>query len=256
MKIALCQLNITWEDKGANFLKIKAYLIEAAANQVDYIFFPEMSLTGFSMNVKKTGEEQYETVHKMKALSNSHGIGIGFGWVRLRGDKGENHYTIVKGDKVISDYVKIHPFSYGGEDQCFLKGQALATCNMGELSLGTSICYDLRFPELYQGLSKDVQVIVVAANWPSVRRNHWLCLLQARAIENQVYLLGVNCVGNQGSLHYSGDSCIINPLGETIEVLSEKEGLVIANVMDDVSGYQKSFPVKDDRRVDFYRSIL
>ncbi|MEQ8155575.1 MAG: nitrilase-related carbon-nitrogen hydrolase, partial [Clostridiaceae bacterium] len=116
--------------------------------------------------------------------------------------------------------------------------------------------YDLRFPEVFQAVSKNVSIIIVPANWPEKRREHWRCLLKARAIENQVYILGINCVEENNGLYYSGDSCVIDSSGNTLKELSYKEGLIIQDIEDNTDKIRREFPVKADRKTKFYKKIL
>ncbi|MEQ8156462.1 MAG: nitrilase-related carbon-nitrogen hydrolase, partial [Clostridiaceae bacterium] len=188
MRAALCQMHIVWEDKIKNYEKAGYYIKEAVSKSAHIILFPEMSFTGFSMNIEKTKELKEETVGVMRKYAEEYGINIGFGWVKGNGVKAENHYTIInpKGE-IILDYIKIHPFSYSGEHKFFISGNELKCCNVKGIGLSAFICYDLRFPEVFQAVSKNVSIIIVPANWPEKRREHWRCLLKARAIENQVY---------------------------------------------------------------------
>ncbi len=256
MKIALYQMHITWEDKAANMAKLEAQLKEASAKRADILLLPEMSFTGFTMNTDVSGETGEETVESVKALAVQYGVTVGFGWVKDCGQKAENHYTIVdKSGVCLSDYAKLHPFSFAGEDQKFRGGERLTSFLLEEIPCSNFICYDLRFPEIFQIASKDAHVIIVPANWPAKRSSHWKTLLQARAIENQVYILAVNCVGQMDGLYYSGDSCIINPDGRVMEMLSDEEGLIIYDLKDDAEQYRKSFPVRKDRREELYDSF-
>ncbi len=256
MKIALYQMHIVWEDKQANIAKLEEKLKGISGKQIDLILLPEMSFTGFSMNTDVTGEEQPETVERMKVLAVQYGIAIGFGWVKDCGEKAENHYTVVdKFGTCLSDYAKIHPFSYSGEDVKFEGGDKLTSFVLEEVPFSGFICYDLRFPEIFQAASRKAHAILLPADWPAKRSSHWKALLQARAIENQVYIFAVNCVGQIGDLYYSGDSCVINPDGQVIQMLSDEEGLVIYDFIDDVEQYRNSFPVKKDRREALYKIL-
>lgn len=263
MKIALCQTAIAWEDKKQNFQSAECFIKQARDNKADMIFFPEMSFTGFSMHVEQTGEtgEQKETLSLMQHFAKTYHIAIGFGWVKLAGDgkepEAENHYSVVddKGE-LLSDYVKLHPFSYGGESQYFRRGEHAEWFTYKDHTFGMSICYDLRFPELYQYLSRKADVLVVAANWPKRRMMHWTSLLKARAIENQAYLLGINCTGMQEQLQYAGGSAAYSPLGELLtedEDAVEKETLLYVEIHQDTKQCRKDFPVKEDRRPELYQ---
>lgn len=257
MRAALYQMEIAWEDKEKNYKKLEGVSEEVKKHGADLLLLPEMSFTGFSMNTKLTKEYNDESKDRVKMICKSHQISIGFGWVKAAGEKAENHYTIIneKGDE-ISDYVKIHPFSMAGEEKYFVKGNKLSTCKLQGREIATFICYDLRFPAVFQALGDETEIVVVAANWPKKRREHWKCLLQARAIENQVYILDVNCVGNMGGLEYSGDSCVINPNGEIIEIIEDKEGVIYADIEQDVKKIRDSFPLRLDRRTELYKTLF
>lgn len=256
MKIALCQMSILWEDKKSNTEKALGFICEAAAGSVDLILFPEMSLTGFSMQISKTQESRRESVKLFSAYAREYQIAIGLGWVMEHEGKAENHYTLIdKSGKEMSDYAKIHPFSYAHEDDYFVGGEEITVFEFMGSDICSFICYDLRFPDIFQIASKRAGIIIVPANWPKRRSEHWKCLLRARAIENQVYMIGVNCTGCQEGLEYSGNSCIIDPLGEILCELAEKEGLLIYELEDHVKAFRKAFPVKKDRRENLYERL-
>lgn len=247
MKVALVQFNIIWEDKESNFIQAENFIMDAAKKSTDIIFFPEMSFTGFSMNTQATGEKDRYTVDRISNLAKKNRIAVGFGWVRWHGDKCDNVYTILgSSGNLVSEYVKMHPFSYSGEDDYFVGGDKLVVAEFEGIPFSTFICYDLRFPEIFRAVARDVHMIIVPACWPAKRAEHWKALLKARAIENQVYILGINCQGNIGGLYYSGDSCVITPNGETAVSMSDECGLLTYNLMDNVEEYRKGFPVLKD----------
>ena len=250
MKVCLAQTRIIWEEKEENLNSAETYIIDAKKNNVDVILFPEMSFTGFSMNAPKTGEENRYTFDRISKLAKEKEIIVGFGWVRKKGDICENVYSIVdERGQLISEYAKIHPFSYSGEDQYFVGGDKIVIYRIKNIPFSTFICYDLRFPEIFRTVSESVHMIILPACWPSKRSEHWKTLLRARAIENQVYIFAVNCQGDIGELYYSGDSCIINPNGEILHCLSDKRGAIICNVEDDVDQFRNSFPVLKDKKI-------
>lgn len=261
MKIALGQLSLYWEEKEANLEKVKRCLEILASREASLFLLPEMSLTGFSMQTAKTKERQKETIHKIWELAKAYQIAIGVGWVKDAGDLCENHYSIVAQEGELLDYAKIHPFRYGGETKHFQGGTSLAVCTYEGFTIGVQICYDLRFPEPFQKLSKKADLIVVPANWPAKRSAHFQCLLQARAIENMSYLAGVNCVGEMDGMYYSGDSGLYAPDGMLLcpEVLRLDDDLedqiLFYTIANDVCRYRDAFPVKEDRREDLYRIL-
>ena len=260
MRVAVVQTHIYWEEKKHNIEVARRYIEEAAEALADLIVFPEMSFTGFSMNLlaveEQEAKDEFCTNEEMKRLSTYYKIHIGYGWVKKGSQACENHYTIVdpKGN-IISDYIKIHPFSYGEEHHYFTKGDHLSFCNIKGQRVSTFICYDLRFPEIFQVASKQAEVIVVAASWPEARKEHFTTLLKARAIENQCYIVASNCVGAINDDYYSGNSSLIAPNGSIIDTIEHKEGLIIADVLDDVETYRKTFPIKQDRREDLYQKL-
>ncbi len=153
-------------------------------------------------------------------------------------------------------YRKIHPFSYGGEDRVFGRGNATVTLEVdaGEDEAGPwrvqpTICYDLRFPELFRaGSSAGAHLITVQANWPEARQLHWDTLLRARAIENQAFVAGVNCCGAQETLRFAGGSAIISPKGEIVAQGGADECLVGGAIqLSNVLGWRKQFPALRDR---------
>ena len=156
MKIAIAQTEIIFEQPEENLANAAAWIAQAAAAQADCIVFPEMSFTGFSMRVEKIAGYAPKIHEKMRQLAVQCGIAIGYGWTsQKQHGKGENHYTLLdKNGGVLSDYVKIHPFSYGGEDRFYHSGEKLTSAVLGEFSVGTLICYDLRFPEVFQKAGK------------------------------------------------------------------------------------------------------
>lgn len=255
MKVALAQNHIRWENKVYNYKKAEHMIKESAQKGAGIVLFPEMSFTGFSMNIEVIGESRQETVKKMTEYSAKYGIYIGFGWVNLREVKAENHYSVASPSKeIILDYIKIHPFSYGKENIYFLSGNTIVSCQAGELSITAFICYDLRFPELFQAVPEPITLAVVAANWPESRREHWNLLLKARAVENQIYIAGVNCTGSTGGVSYSGDSCLISPDGRLLESLEYEEGLIFCEIGDEVKALRESFTFRKDRRKSLYRT--
>lgn len=270
MRLCLAQMNIVWESKEDNISRYKKVL-DKVSGKVDMVLFPEMSLTGFSMNTDVTKDDG-STIKIFKNLSKEYSVIIGIGYVEKVEDKesnkaenkAENHYAVINGDEVVLDYAKIHPFSYSDEDKFFKGGDSLGLGNISGWNIGCGICYDLRFPELFQALSKTAELIIVPANWPGKRRTHWMTLLRARAIENQCYMVGVNCGGDINGLSYSGDSAVYSPNGDEVEVKelikledsSEDEKILIVEIDNDVDSYREGFPVKKDRREDLYKEFM
>lgn len=261
MKIGLIQNNILWENKQFNLNASKNYFKEARDNNIDLLLFPELSFTGFSMNVQKLADTNSETITYISSLCRTYKINAGIGYIDgyHSTSRGRNKYAIISdsGD-ILCGYTKIHPFSYSKEDNFYEGGNTLAYCTINNITICPLICYDLRFPELFQIASKKSHLITVAANWPESRKDHWITLLKSRAIENQCYVAGVNRVGLGNKLVYSGNSMIINPLGEIIASTKDGEEGIITGVIDPETVIQarSSFPVKKDRKEELYYKLL
>lgn len=258
MKIGLFQSNIVWEDKGVNFAKYAEALKNANQQGIDILFLPEMSATGFSTDIGKTAELlDGETVSFFRSACKENNIACGFGYTEMCGEKALNKYSVCdKNGEIICDYVKIHPFSLGGESDCFLSGNSVSAFEMCGFKFSVFVCYDLRFPEIYQAASNSCDIIVNAANWCETRREHWLTLLRARAIENQCYICGVNRTGLDTSYSYSGDSVVFSPDGQLI-ANAEREEKIVYFVPDKtaITTLRNDFPLKRDRRPEFYKGL-
>ena len=250
MKIALIQNHIFWEDKNRNISGLKDIISNNPG--MDMFLLPEMSFTGFSMNTDATAESERETAAIFSRVAVENSVSIGFGWVKKTDQLCENVYSIIdKNGKPVSEYSKIHPFSYSGEDRYFSAGNRISVFETGGIPFSTFVYYDLRFPELFRTICRDVHAVIIPANWPARRSEHWKTLLRARAIENQIYIFAVNCVGSINGVYYSGDSCIINPNGDVLMSLSDQEGILKYDFIDDTDQYRKTFPVLNDMTSEF-----
>lgn len=258
MRIGIAQVDIQWERSYENMKKIEKLINQASKEEADLILFPEMSLTGFTMNIDKLVQSESEIINWAKQLAIKNNINIGFGFAAPVSDKGVNRYAIIskEGDK-LANYTKLHPFSYGKEDINYYKGIDIVSCKINEFNVTPFICYDLRFPEIFQIASKGSQLIIVAANWPKSRENHWIALLRARAIENQCYVVGINRVGEGDGIEYNGGSLFIDPDGDMLNDITSNEGLIIRDIdISEVKKIREAFEIKNDRRERLYYSYI
>ncbi|MFZ0452712.1 MAG: nitrilase-related carbon-nitrogen hydrolase [Ignavibacteriaceae bacterium] len=249
MKISLVQYNPVWESKEENKKKI-IELIERDFVKSSLLIFPEMTLTGFTMMSEKFSEslngDSYKFFSGIAKKSNTF-VAAGL----IENDYGNYFNTLIllnPGGEVISKYRKIHPFAYSTEDKHYKKGEEVQTAEINGLKSGLSICYDLRFPELFRFYAKKrVHLIIVIANWPDTRIEHWRTLLKARAIENQCYVAGVNRVGDDPELHYTGYSSIYDPMGNEIISLINEEKIIFADISkENVTKIRTNLPFLDD----------
>lgn len=261
MRVALGQLNMVWEEKEQSFRKAENMVQEAAEKECDIIVFPEMAFTGFSMNVSKIGEkaDDAQTVAVMQNMAQQYHIAIGFGWAAVGEGtkKGTNRFTIIDAlGKKLAEYSKLHPFTYGKESVYYEKGTEIVTVPFLGRTIALFICYDLRFPEIFQIAAKKADIMFVIAEWPAKRKVHWQTLLRARAIETQSYVVGVNCVGELDGQEYSGDSMAIDAMGNILGTISNREGVLICDLDDRAWSLRRKFATAADRREDFYQKYF
>ena len=258
MRVALGQIDMAWEDKKASMVKAEKMVKEAAAARADIIIFPEMTLTGFSMALDKIGEDEScpGTVKLMGKLSLQNNIAIGFGWAALpagTSQKGTNRFTITgSSGQVIAEYKKIHPFTYGGESKVYEGGSNIVTAQFAGHTISLFICYDLRFPELFQIASEKADVIFVIADWPAIRSTHWTTLIRARAIETQSYVVGVNSYGVHNGESSNGGSLAVDSIGNILGQISGREGVLICDIDNRALSLRNKFNTRKDRKTELY----
>ena len=137
----------------------------------------------------------------------------------------------IAGGQTLAAYSKVHLFGPMGERRTLLKGEQLALVETGWGSAGLAICYDLRFPELFRAYAlAGAEAVILPAQWPRPRLEHWRTLLRARAIENQMLMIACNRVGRDGETAFFGRSAIIDACGETVIEGGDQEDLLTATV--------------------------
>jgi predicted amidohydrolase len=259
MKVALVSLDQVWRDKVANQILCRSAIeeIKIADSDVDLIVFPELTLTGFCVDDSALAEgEQSDTVRFFSELSQHYQCHIMFGQLaNLPSGQVVNRQNITdRTGRLISTYDKVHTFSYAGETNYVTQGKQPCVTMIDGIPVGGSICYDLRFADLFHHYRESTAMVINTANWPSTRTAQWLCLLQARAIENQYFVVGVNRVGTDGKgLNYDSSSVIFNPLGERLIPLLQGVFWDLYNVnLEDVMEIRTQFPFVKDRRNSLY----
>ncbi|BCB95927.1 amidohydrolase [Dissulfurispira thermophila] len=255
MKIALIQLNIAWESKKVNYEKAEFFAKKATKEKCDVIVFPEMFNTGFSMNVSAIAEsENGETNLVLSEIAKKYSIYLiaGFPVKEQDEEKGRNIAVVYdrKGIR-ITTYTKIHPFSFSDEDKYYIAGSNPVIFNIDNIPCSIFICYDLRFPEVFRKVAKNVQVVFVIANWPASRKDHWETLLKARAIENQCFVIGANRTGTDGNgITYHGASHIFGPLGNNILCGDDKKEFLTGEINpSEAADVRSKFPFLKDMRI-------
>ncbi|MDL2252181.1 nitrilase [Odoribacter sp. OttesenSCG-928-J03] len=257
MKIALVQSEITWgkPDEGLKRYERKF----AVALGCDIIILPEMFAAG-SVMVKKEGSETgylirktalyYDKIkEKMLAWAKKQQALVMGSTVYEEDGKFYNRLIAAFPDGRCAYYNKRHCFSMAGENDYFSAGSQQLTLDYNGIKIAVFICYDLRFP-VWSRNTQHYDLAVYVANWPKPRREAWKALLKARAIENQCFVAGVNCVGTDNNgLIYSGDSMLVDAKGDTITACrEEKEEIATAEIdIATLCDFRQKFPVLEDR---------
>lgn len=254
MKLGLVQYSPEWENKTANQEKINS-LVNSLKNTPDFLIFPEMTLTGFTMNVE-LGEifdiNNSETLKYFSSLSKNYSVNTIAGFIEKDKEKFFNTvFVIDRNGNIRAKYRKIHLFSFAGEEKHYHSGENPELVEIENLKVGLSICYDLRFPELFRFYAKEkVDLIVNIANWPDSRIDHYVHLLKARAIENQCFVAGVNRVGYGKKDYYDGSSSIFDPLGNEIVLVKNEEKIIVAEIdLRLIEEVRRKFPFLNDIRL-------
>jgi omega-amidase len=255
MQVVCVQLDIVWEDRQANFDKISGLLYAAALESGALVVLPEVATSGFSFDVATIGEGAAKLTESfMSQQAAKHDIYLLGGVVNQSGSgRGLNQAVVFGPDgQEVTRYTKLHPFSFANETDHYDAGDAVVSFPWCGLTVTPLICYDLRFPEVFRhAVRRGSEVFVVIANFPSLRVDHWLALIKARAIENQAYVVAVNRCGSDPEHAYPGRSMVVDPRGEVLGDAGSGEGLICVDVDADALGeYRRDFPALRDMRGD------
>jgi omega-amidase len=257
LKITLIQSELVWEDISSNLTGFDN-TINAVEEDTHLIILPEMFSTGFTMNAAELAQDMKGSAVKwIKQKSAEKTVDILGSIIADDGGKFFNRLVWAKPDGEIFTYDKKHLFRMAGEEKIYSAGSKNITVELNGWRIRPFICYDLRFPVWTRNMKNQYDAAIFIANWPERRSAHWKALLQARAIENQCYVIGVNRVGTDGNgLTYSGDSSIIDPWGTVIFQKSNQTCIHTAELSYDVlKTSREDFPVWMDADNDIIRSL-
>jgi len=246
INVTLIQADIIWEDKNSNLKKYQEQIDKIESTEL--IVLPEMFTTGFSMNPKDISETMNDgTIQWMKDNASKMNSAICGSIIIEEDGKYFNRFIWVNPDGSIHQYDKKHLFSFAGENKNYTAGNEKIIIEYKGWKICPLICYDLRFP-VWSRNSEDYDLLIYVANWPAKRKLAWKSLLVARAIENQCYVIGVNRVGKDSKNYYSGDSSIINALGEVLYINSHIEEIYSTTLSKyDLTKTRSLFPFLKDK---------
>jgi omega-amidase len=222
LQFSIIQTSLHWEDKKNNLQQFEEK-IRSLPPHAQIVVLPEMFSTGFSMRPESLAEKMDGvSVTWMKRIAAEKKIILTGSLIIEEGEKYFNRMIWMQPDGNFGYYDKRHLFAFGEEDEHYSAGNKRLIASVNGWKVNLMVCYDLRFPvwarqQFDEEMNFEYDVLVYVANWPEKRNTAWMSLLQARAIENQCYVIGVNRVGTDGkNIVYSGDSMVIGPLGEII----------------------------------------
>lgn len=253
MKISTIQMNIEFGDPESNYQTVERLIREAASEDPDFIILPEMWNSAYDLtHLEDLADVDGErTTGFLKSLSKELQVAIHGGSVAVK--RGSNFYNTTyitdSTGEIIHVYDKIHLFQLMNEHHYLAPGTVAESFEIQSECMATMTCYDLRFPELSRHFAlKDAKVLFIPAQWPSKRLQHWRILLQARAIENQMYVVAVNRIGADPDNDFPGHSMIIDPWGEVLYEGTEQEEIQMTEIdLSRVEEVRKIVPIFEDR---------
>lgn len=250
LTVAIIQANQSWQDKEANFTHFENLLEQTGGACCDLIILPEMFNTSFSMDVKNLAEDTSGTsVQWLTNQAKKWNTRICTTLIIEEENKYYNRLVIVSERGIEASYNKRHLFRMAGEHQYFESGEERVIYHLHGWRILLQVCYDLRFPVFSRSKTiegkPEYDLAIYPANWPERRAYAWTTLLKARAIENQVFAIGVNRVGKDGNeLLYSGDSAVIDPWGndEYLATKNTEQVKILTLIADKLQQVRTAFP--------------
>lgn len=260
INITLAQMTIALGDQKRNTSMMEKLTAEAAQRGSHLVVFPELWSTGYALDRSR---ELASTLNgglfaQISTIATQNKISIVGSTLEKRGLEVANSAAFMAPNgRVMGIYRKIHLFGLMDEDKYLQPGSSPLVMDLPWGKTALAICYDLRFPELFRRYAlEDALIVIIPAEWPAARIDHWRILLQARAIENQCYIVATNTTGEVGDTVFGGHSMIVDPWGKIIVEAGEDPVLLTAEIeIDRVDEVRKRIPALDDRRPETYESI-
>jgi predicted amidohydrolase len=254
----LAQLDLPQGEIEHNLDAAEKAVQQAADQTADIVLLPALWASGYDLKNSPAYASPLDGGHFsfMSSLASSAGIALGGSLIEERGGNFFNTFVFLNktGDQ-IGAYQKIHLFNFLEEDKYLTGGTHLVLVDSPWGKIGLAVCYDLRFPEMFRTYAlQGAEIIFLVAEWPRKRISHWDILLQARAVENQCFLAGVNKVGKSMGAPLGGRSAVVDPLGNLVVQGDESEAVLIADVeLDRTSETRRWMPVLTDRNPKAYQ---
>lgn len=263
-RITCCcaQVRSCWEAPGGTIQRVKPFIAQAAQGNAAIIAFPEQFATGWNPKSSSHCENRNggPVVTSLIRLAKENGIAI-LGSFRERSAGGLPRNTAIAIDsqgKILATYAKIHPYSPAQEDLHFSPGTEISTFTLNGTTFGIAICYDLRFPELFRIYAeRGVHGVLIPAAWPASRQHHWEIFIRSRALDNQMYVAGINTTGTTPVDSYQGGSMAADPAGNVILHAGADEGVYFFTLDPaEAESARQASRVPADRRDSLYQKFL
>lgn len=247
LKLALIQSDIHWHEIGANLAMFEEKIWQIT-EPVDVILLPEMFQTGFTMNHDGLAEPMnFNTLKWMKQMAAQKNAVVCGSYIVKEAGKVFNRLLWMQPDGEYFTYDKRHLFRMANEHKHFNMGSEKLIVEWRGWKICPMVCYDLRFPVWSRNVNLEYDLLIYVANWPAVRVNAWDTLLEARAIENVSYSVGLNRVGKDGvDIDYSGHSAAYSPKGEQLAFSEQEEILIIEFSKENLDSFREKFPAQLD----------
>jgi predicted amidohydrolase len=247
LRVSLVQTDLVWEDPSANCAQLEEKLA-VLTGLSDVVILPEMFATGFSMTAAGAEIGRGSTLQWMQVQANRLGSLL-IGSLKVKNQASYyNRLYAVYPDGTYSSYDKRHLFRMGGEHEFYQSGDQQVIVAYKGWKLALFVCYDLRFPVWSRNIGLSYDAAIYVANWPAPRANAWRTLLQARAIENLAYVVGVNRVGmDANDLAYAGDSLLVDFKGDLQLDLQADERILTSELSHEaLTEFRAKFPAHLD----------
>ncbi len=248
--VSILQYDVS-HNSYSNFLILEKLFAVAGGRKSKFVLLPEMFASSFNYTeFEEFSKHNIEVLRFLQNIAKKYGFYIIGGSLPVKNNRENSFYNrsyIITSEGAVSGhYDKAHVFFQNDEDRYFCAGNKNTTFTTAYCPIGVQICFDIRFPESTRQMVKNgINILFVPAQFPNPRKEHWLTLLKARAIENQIYVIGGNRIGKVNEdLSYFGNSVIVDPYGDILANGYEKEGVISEYVdLEFLEAYRKSFPV-------------
>jgi predicted amidohydrolase len=262
LTISLVQMDCRVGEPEFNFEQAAAYIAEASRRGSQLVLLPELWSTAYALDrapelssplAGNAADDGW--FGRFAQLARRHRVWLSGSLLEARGGKYYNCLALYSPEGALhAAYRKTHLFRLMDEEKYLSAGEESVVAEMPWGKTGLAICYDLRFPELFRRYALDgARLLLLPAEWPHPRREHWRTLLKARAIENQCFVAACNRIGATGSNTFFGSSAIIDPWGETLIEGGEAPMVLTATVdLAQVDAVRKRIPIFSDRRPELY----